>query len=66
MNSGYKALAVSVLESAVRDIVKGTDEQRKEQSILFFKNWIGEFWCDVAGVDLEALRDRLDVKEMEQ
>jgi hypothetical protein len=59
MNSGYKALAVSVLESAVKDIVKRKDKQRKARAILFFKSRIGEFWCDVAGVDLATLRDRL-------
>jgi hypothetical protein len=59
MNSGYKALAASVLESAAKDIIKGKDEQRKAQAVLFFRSRIGEFWCDVAGVDLVALRDRL-------
>jgi hypothetical protein len=59
MNSGYKALAASVLESAAKDIIKGKDEQRKAQAVLFFGSRIGEFWCDVAGVDLVALRDRL-------
>jgi hypothetical protein len=61
MNPGYKALAASVLESAVKDIVKRKDEQRKDQAILFFKSRIGEFWCDVAGVDLAVLRDKLDL-----
>jgi hypothetical protein len=59
MNSGYKALAASVLESAIKDIVKGKDEQRKAQAILFFKSRIGEFWCDMAGVDSAALRGKL-------
>jgi hypothetical protein len=61
MNSGYKALAISILESAVKDIVKGTDERRKEQAGLFFKSWIGEFWCDIAGIDLATLQNQLSV-----
>jgi hypothetical protein len=59
MNSGYKALAASILESAAKDIIKGKDEQRKAQAVLFFNNPIGEFWCDVAGVDLGTIRNRL-------
>jgi hypothetical protein len=35
MNSGYKALAASVLESAAKDIIKGKDEQRKAQAVFF-------------------------------
>lgn len=65
--AGYKRLAVAILTDAVEDIQqnkfqRGTDLAQRARTWIFadrFKKDF-EFWCEVVGIEPEAIRNRLE------
>jgi len=63
-DDGVRRLAIAVLQQTVADVHGSIPEDRRSAAAFIARREdFDEFWCALAGLNADALRERLDHRE---